>query len=77
MNIKIIKPERPVFEGKIDSAQFPGIDGSFGVLNSHAPMIAALGKGKIRIVENGQETFFEINGGVLEMKNNEILVLAD
>ena len=77
MKIKIIKPEKIVFEGEIELAQFPGIDGSFGILNSHAPMVAALGKGKIRIVENEKTSFFEINGGVVEVKNNEVLVLAE
>ena len=77
MKIKIIKPDKIAFESDAEIVQFPGVDGSFGVLNSHAPMIAALGKGKIRVVENDVEKFFEIDGGVVEIKNNEILVLAE
>ena len=78
MKIKILKPEKLVFEGEIQMAQLPGSDGSFGIMNSHAPMVASLGKGKIRvIVEDGNTSFFDINGGVVEVKNNEILVLAE
>lgn len=77
MKIKIIKPDKLIFEGEIQLAQFPGIDGSFGVLNSHAPMIAALGEGKIRVENEGKSSFFDIKGGVVEIKDNHILVLAE
>ena len=57
----------------------PGIDGSFEVLNNHAPLISVLRKGKIKLVNKGgkEEQFFDINGGVIEVVNNKVLVLAE
>ena len=50
----------------------------FEILNNHAPIISALAKGDIRIItaDNKTETL-AINGGVIEMQNNKIIVLAD
>ena len=77
MNLKIITPERQIFEGEADLVQLPGSDGLFEILKNHAPMIASLGKGKIKIGNNNEYQYFEINGGVAEVLNNEILVLAE
>lgn len=77
MNLKIITPERQIFEGEADLVQLPGSDGLFEILKNHAPMIASLGKGKIKIVNNNEYQYFEINGGVAEIFNNEVLVLAE
>ncbi len=78
MNIEIITPDETIYEGKAKLAQFPGIDGSFEILNNHAPMISVLKKGKIKIQdENNQTQFFEVKGGVVEVLKNKILVLAE
>jgi F-type H+-transporting ATPase subunit epsilon len=78
MQLEIITPEKKVFEGEVSSVQFPGLSGKFEVLNNHAPIISSLTKGKIRVIDNNNKTdFFEINGGVIEMQNNRIIVLAD
>jgi F-type H+-transporting ATPase subunit epsilon len=78
MNIEIITPDATVFSGKAKLAQFPGIDGSFEILKNHAPMISVLKKGKIKIQdENNQLQFFEVKGGVVEVLENKILVLAE
>ena len=78
MYLEIITPENKMYSGEVDSVKLPGADGSFGILNHHAPMIASLKKGTIKvtdtkkIVEN-----FEINGGVVEVLNNKVVVLAE
>ena len=78
MNIEIITPDETVFEGIVKLAQFPGIDGSFEILNMHAPLISVLKKGKIKIQDNqNQVQFFDIKGGVVEVLKNKILVLAE
>ena len=78
MILEIITPENKLFEGEITSVKFPGTDGEFGVLNNHAPIISTLTKGKIIVTdENDNVSDFEINGGVIEMQNNKIIVLAD
>lgn len=77
MNLKIITPERLIFEGEADLVQLPGNDGLFEILKNHAPMIAALKKGKVKIGNNNEYNHIEINGGIVEVLNNEILVLAE
>ena len=78
MLLEIITPENKLFEGEVTSVKFPGTDGEFGVLNNHAPIISTLTKGSIVVIDNNNESKnFEINGGVIEMQNNKIIVLAD
>ena len=45
MILEIITPEKKAFEGEVTSVKFPGISGGFEILNNHAPIISALGKG--------------------------------
>ena len=78
MLLEIITPEEKLFEGEVTSVKFPGTDGEFGVLNNHAPIISTLTKGSIEVTDSNNESKrFEINGGVIEMQNNKIIVLAD
>ena len=78
MILEIITPEKEVFNGEVTSVKFPGTDGGFEILNNHAPIISTLEKGEIRIITNDKNTEkFDINGGVIEMQNNKIIVLAD
>ena len=77
MKVKIIKPDAIVYEGEAKLVQLPGIDGLFEILNNHAPIISALQKGKIRVVDTENETFFfSINSGVIKGEQNDILVLV-
>ncbi len=78
MNLEIITPDDTIFTGEVSLVQFPGYDGSFEVLNNHAPLISVLKEGKIKVMDmNNKEQFFEIKGGVVEVLKNHILVLAD
>lgn len=78
MKLEIITPDNIIYTGDVSLAQFPGMDGSFEVLANHAPLISVLKKGKIKVVDTDRETrFFEVNGGVVEVLRNKILVLAD
>lgn len=77
MKLEIITPEKNIFTGEVDLVQLPGLDGLFEILNNHAPMIAALGKGRVKIRNNNEYSFIEINGGIVEVLNNRILVLAE
>lgn len=78
MILEIITPEKKVFTGEVNSVKLPGTTGGFEVLNNHAPIISTLTNGNIRVItaDNITENF-EINGGVIEMQNNKIIVLAD
>jgi F-type H+-transporting ATPase subunit epsilon len=78
MHLEIITPDKKLFEDEVKSVQLPGIDGSFGILDKHAPMISALKKGTINITDNSQTKHsFQVNGGVVEVLNNKVIVLAE
>ncbi len=77
MKIEIITPDKKIFEGDIKSVRVPGKKGSFQVLRTHAPIISTLENGKVIIVDqNNAEKIFEIQGGVIEVKANKIILLA-
>ncbi len=78
MKIEIITPDKKVYSGDIRSVRVPGRLGSFQVLKDHAPIISTLETGPVIIVdEQGNEVKFEITGGVIEVKKNMIILLAD
>lgn len=78
MLLEIITPEKKVFEGEVNSVLLPGTNGQFEILNNHAPIISTLKKGPVRVIDKNNKTeLFDINGGVIEMQNNKIIVLAD
>jgi F-type H+-transporting ATPase subunit epsilon len=78
MKIEIITPDHKVFEGDIKSIRVPGRMGSFQVLKDHAPIISTLENGPVIIVDQaGKETIYEINGGVIEVKMNKIILLVE
>ncbi len=78
MKIEIITPEKKVYESEIKSVRVPGKKGSFQVLKDHAPIISTLGEGPVMIVDqSGNEVNFEIDGGVIEVKMNKIVLLAE
>jgi len=78
MKIEIITPDQKIYEGEIKSIRVPGSKGSFQVLKDHAPIISTLDNGPVIIVDfAGNETIYEINGGVIEVKMNKIILLAE
>ncbi len=77
MQLEIITPEKNVYEGEVELINLPGSDGSFGLLNGHAPLVSTLKEGEIKIVENGNEQIFPVKGGVVEVNNNKVIVLAE
>ena len=78
MNLEIVTPDEKIFEGEAKYVQLPGKEGLFGILDNHAPIVSSLIKGRIKVeVLNGDIQYFEIGGGVVEMNNNKVIVLAD
>jgi len=79
MKVDIITPDSTLFTSdQVELVQLPGIDGSFEVLNDHAPLISILKKGRVKLQNKGEkEQYFEINGGVIEVLSNKILILAE
>jgi len=77
MYLEIVTPDTKVFEGEVSSIIFPGSDGSFQVLNHHAPLVSTLKKGIIQYVDKKNEHEVTIDGGVVEVLNNRVMVLAE
>jgi F-type H+-transporting ATPase subunit epsilon len=78
MKVEIITPEKSLFAGDAKLVQLPGIDGSFEIMNNHAPIISTLSNGKIKVVEpNGNKLFFDIEGGMVEASENNVSILAE
>jgi len=78
VKIEIITPDRKIYTGEIRSVRVPGRKGSFQVLKDHAPIISTLDAGKVIIADDqGTEVRFEITGGVIEVRRNRIILLAD
>lgn len=78
MYLEIITAENKLFSGDVEAVKLPGSDGSFGVLDKHAPMIASLKKGTVKVTDTKKNVEnFEINGGVVEVLNNKVVILAE
>jgi len=77
MKLEILTPDKKIFEGDVTSVTVPGAQGSFEILNNHAPIISTLDNGKVVIRTNGKEQHFYTKGGVVEVINNKVIVLAE
>jgi F-type H+-transporting ATPase subunit epsilon len=79
MNLEILTPEKKFFSGEVYGVQMPGISGSFEVLEKHAPLVSALKAGKLKVLKDKQNHFsyFEIQGGFVEVLNNRVTVLVE
>ena len=78
VKLEIITPDSTVYSGKIRSVRVPGTKGSFQILRDHAPIISTLENGTVTVVDfQGKYIFFEITGGLIEVKMNRIILLAE
>jgi F-type H+-transporting ATPase subunit epsilon len=77
MLLEIITPDKKIFEGEVNSATFPGADGSFQVLNDHAPLISLLNDGVVEYKSKDLVQQLRITGGVVEVLKNKVILLAD
>lgn len=78
MHVDIITPDKTLFSGELYLIRVPGIDGSFEILKNHAPLISILDKGSIKLIDTNKQTqIIEINGGVIEVSNNNVKILAE
>ena len=77
MYLEILTPEKKVFEGDVTIATFPGADGSFQIMDNHAPLISLLKEGTVEYKSKEASNNLVITGGVVEVLNNKIILLAD
>ncbi len=78
MVLEILTPEKKIFSGDVYGVQLPGIDGSFEVLEKHAPLVSALKNGKLKILKDKSATLlFDVQSGFVEVLNNKATVLVE
>jgi F-type H+-transporting ATPase subunit epsilon len=93
MILEIVSPEAKLFSGEVTTVSLPGVDGSFQILDNHAPVVSILKQGKVFVTAssfkfdkevsekfvkiNDQNYSLDINSGTIEMKDNKVIVLVD
>jgi F-type H+-transporting ATPase subunit epsilon len=77
MYLEILTPDKKVFEGDVVIATFPGADGSFQVMDNHAPLISLLKEGLVEYKSKDTSDSVFITGGVVEVLRNKVVLLAD
>ena len=80
MNLEILTPDKKLFSDDVYGVQLPGVSGLFEILEKHAPMVSALGKGTIKVLADkagNNVTSFQITGGFVEIINNKTTVLVE
>ena len=73
----LVSPEKLAFSGEVDQVDIPGVEGDFGVLAGHAPVVAAIRPGILTIISGGERQRVIVLGGVAEMSDKGLTVLAD
>jgi F-type H+-transporting ATPase subunit epsilon len=78
MTLNILTPERKIFEGEVYGILVPGVQGYFELLDNHAPIVAALGNGRMKVLKDKNTSEeYKIEGGFIEMSNNKTTVLIE
>jgi len=77
LKLRIIAPDKLVFEGEVESVTLPGTIGSFTVLNNHAPIISSLEKGKIIYKDANGQTDVAVRSGFAEVKDNVLSICVE
>jgi F-type H+-transporting ATPase subunit epsilon len=75
--LEIVTPERLAFSDTVDAVVLPGADGEMGVLPHHAPLLATLGVGELRIRKGATEEAFAIVGGFVQVRPDKVVVMAE
>jgi len=73
----VISPEAVLFEGEADSVVAPAYDGEVGILTGHAPLMALLGEGVLRLDGGGADRRFTVSGGFMQVLNNEVRIVTE
>jgi F-type H+-transporting ATPase subunit epsilon len=77
LQLEIVTPEKLAYQGEVDSVQLPGSEGELGVLPHHAPLISTLGAGELRLRKGGEDEYFAIVGGFLQVLPDKVVVMAE
>ena len=73
----LVSPEKLAFSGEVDQVDIPGLEGDFGVLAGHAPVVAVMRPGILTVITGGRKEKIIVTGGLAEMSARGLTVLAD
>lgn len=79
MTLEILTPEKKIYNGEVYGVQLPGVNGLFEILDKHAPLVSALGKGNLKVLKDAKTPIenYAIQGGFVEVLNNKATVLVE
>ncbi len=77
LSFALVSPERELFHGEVDHVVVPGVEGEFGVLTNHAPVMSVIKPGALRIFNDGAERRVFVNGGFADVTPEGLAVLAE
>lgn len=77
LRVAVLSPEQTVYEGEATQVIAPAWNGMLGILRGHAPMMALLGQGELRIDHGGTSSRFRVSGGFLQVVDNVVTVLSE
>jgi len=78
MQLEILTPIKNVFSGEVKLVKVPGSNGSFEIMKNHAAIISTLMEGELKVIKESNESLrFKISGGVVEVNDNKVVVLAE
>lgn len=77
LHLKIVTPEKLIYEEDVDQVNVPSADGELGILPHHANLMARLKSGELRIKKNGKVEIMALGGGFVQMDNNNLTVMTD
>lgn len=77
LKVSVISPEAVLFEGETESVVAPAYDGEVGILTGHAPLMALLGDGELRLGGGGADRRFSVEGGFLQVVENNVRIVTE
>ena len=77
LHVVVISPERTIYDGEAESVIAPAWDGELGILRGHAPLMALLGEGDVRVRTGGKTEHFHVEGGFLQVVDDVVTVLSE
>ncbi len=78
MLLKVVNPKEIIYQGEVSLVQMPGEMGSFEVLKNHAPIVALLESGRVKIIDSRRNIIFlNITSGVVHVRNNHIIIVTE
>jgi F-type H+-transporting ATPase subunit epsilon len=75
--LEIVTPEKLAYRDQVDEVVVPGVDGQLGILPHHAPLLTVLGVGELHIRKGGDDEYFAIVGGFLQVRPDKVVVMAE